>query len=210
MSNPDIGPETPQERAEARALRRRWISIGEAVAVAGVVIAGLGFWNSYQERQDAAAERAATRAAEAGAKAEEAAALRRVRLVTGTVDARGLELAAQEGCALQSTDIRFPAAMGVATRSTVVTHRIEAEWIAAPLLKATDGGADRQEGRLPILIAATCAAADGDHRETAIYDLLWKTEPGGVLSGRSLRLRGLVRRERGGDARRLDALWKGV
>ena len=202
--------ESPQERAEARALRRRWISIGEAVAVAGVVIAALGFWNSYQERQDAASERAATRAAEAGAKAEQASALRRVRLVTGAVDARGIDLAAQEGCALQSTELRFPVALGVPARSTVVTHRIEADWVAAPLLKATDGGADRQEGRLPVLIAATCTAADGDHRETAIYDLLWKTEPGGVLSGRSLRLRGLVRRESGGDAKRLDAMWKGV
>lgn len=203
-------PETPQERAEARALRRRWITIGEAVAVAGVVIAGLGFWNSYQERQDAAAERAVERRAEGAAKAEQAKALSRVRLVTGEVDARGIALAAQEGCALQSTDLRFPAALGVPTRSTVVTHRIEADWVAAPLLKATDGGDDRQEGRLPVLIAATCAGADGDHAETAIYDLLWRTEPGGVLSGRALRLRGLVRREGGGDAKRLDALWKGV
>lgn len=203
-------PETPQERAEARALRRRWISIGEAVAVAGVVIAGLGFWNNYSERQDAAAERAIERKTAEQGKAEQAAALRRVRLVTSEVDNKGIVLAAPEGCALQSTEIRFPAALGVENRSTVVTHRIEADWLAAPLLKATDGGADRREGRLPVLIAATCTSTDGDHAETAIYDLLWRTEPGGLLSGRALRLRGLVRRESGGDAGRLNALWKGV
>ena len=203
-------PETPQERAEARALRRRWISIGEAVAVAGVVIAALGFWNNYSERQDAAAERAIERQAAAKGKAEEMAALKRVRLVTSAVDGKGITIAAPEGCALQSTEIRFPAALGVDSRSTVVTHRIEAEWVAAPLLKATDGGPDRREGRLPVLIAATCTGADGDHNETAIYDLLWRTEPGGVLSGRALRLRGLVRREAGGDAKRLDTLWKSV
>lgn len=210
MSERGGSGETPQERAEARAIRRRWISIGEAVAVAGVVIAGLGFWNSYQERQDAAAERTVARQAEAADKAAQAKARERVRLVTTTVDANGIGFAAQEGCALQSSDIRFPAALGGGAQSTVLTHRIEAEWLAAPLLKLTDGGADRQEGRLPVLIAATCTGADGDHRETAIYDLLWRTEPGGVLRGRALRLRGLVRREGGGDARRLDAMWKGV
>lgn len=206
MSN----PETPQERAEARALRRRWISIGEAVAVAGVVIAGLGFWNSYSERQDAAAERAVERRAEAAEKAEAAKARGRVRLVTTGVDAKGVDIAAQAGCALQSTDIRFPAALGASAQSTVLTHRIEADWLAAPLLKLTDGGADRQDGRMPVLIAAACTGTDGDHAETAIYDILWRIEPGGMLSGRKLTLRGLVRREGGGDGKRLDALWKGV
>lgn len=202
--------ETPQERAEARALRRRWITIGEAVAVAGVVIAGLGFWNSYQERQDAAAERAATRQAEGATKAGEAAARRRVRLVANAADGKGIGIAAQEGCALQSTEISFPPRLGASPRSTVITHRIEAEWVADPLLKLTDGGDDRQEGRLPVLIAATCASADGDHAESAIYDLLWCTEPGGLLSGRMLRLRGLIRRQDAaeGGAKRLDALWK--
>lgn len=203
-------PEAQQERAEARALRRRWISIGEAVAVAGVVIAGLGFWNSYSERQDAAAERAVERRAEAADKAEAAKARGRVRLVTTGVDAKGVDIAAQTGCALQSTDVRFPTALGADAQSTVLTHRIEADWLSAPLLKLTDGGADRQDGRLPVLIAATCTGADGDHAETAVYDLLWRTEPGSVLSGRKLTLRGLVRREGGGDLKRLDALWKGI
>ena len=54
------------------------------------------------------------------------------------------------------------------------------------------------------------AADDGDRAESAIYDILWETEPG--LLGRSLKLRGLVRRAgvSGDGQRRLDNLWKGV
>lgn len=202
-----MSEETPAEAAEARAIRRRWITIGEAVAVAGVVIAGLGFWNSYQDRRDAALEKQVARQAEA---AEKSAARHRVTLVTTAADRDGIEFKAQSGCALQATTIAFPTALGTAERNTVVTHRIEAEWVAAPMLKLTDGGADRREGRLPVLIDATCIDESGERSETAIYDLLWRTEPGGVIAGRSFTLRGLVRRQSGGDQRRLDAVWKGV
>lgn len=202
-----MSDETPAEKAETRAIRRRWISIGEAVAVAGVVIAGLTFWTGYSERQDAAEEKQAERKAEV---AEKSAARHRVPIVTAAVDKGGIDMSAGEGCPLQSTEIRFPAALGVEPRNTVVTHRIEADWIAGRLLKLTDGGADRREGRLPVVIAATCNAEDGERSETATYDLLWRTEPGGLLSGREFRLRGLVRRQSGGDQRRLDTLWKGM
>ncbi|MFD1787189.1 hypothetical protein ACFSC3_06370 [Sphingomonas floccifaciens] len=195
--------ETPAEKAESRAIRRRWISIGEAVAVAGVVIAGLTFWSGYEDRQDAAADKAATRA-------EKSAERRRVPLTTAATDKRGVEFRGPADCPLASTDIRFPSALGVATQTTVATHRIDADWIARPMRKLTDGGADRRDGRIPILVTATCTADDGDRSETAIYDLLWRTEPGGLIGGRSFTLRGMVRRAAGGDQTRLDSLWKGV
>ncbi|WP_294301939.1 hypothetical protein [uncultured Sphingomonas sp.] len=192
--------ETPAEKAETRAIRRRWISIGEAVAVVGVVIAGLTFWSGYQDRQDAAADKAATRA-------EQSAQRHRVPLTTASVDKRGIELRSAADCPLSSTDIRFPSALGVGQQTTVATHLIEADWLARPMLRLTDGGADRREGRVPVLITATCTTDDGDRSEIAIYDLLWKTEPGGLLGGRSFALRGLVRRQSGGDQRTIDWLW---
>jgi len=202
-----MSDDSPAERAETRAIRRRWISIGEAVAVAGVVIAGLTFWSGYQDRRDASAEKAATRASEAS---EKTASRHRVTLVTSSMDKDGIVFAAGSGCTLQTTDVAFPTALGVGERNTVVTHRIEADWIARPMLKLTDGGADRREGRVPVLISATCTDEDGERSETATYDLLWRTEPGGLIGGRSFTLRGLVRRAAGGDQRRLDASWKGV
>lgn len=195
-----MSDETPAEKAETRAIRRRWISIGEAVAVAGVVIAGLTFWSGYQDRQDAAAEKAAT-------KAEQSAQRHRVPLTTASVDARGVTFRGPADCPLESADIRFPTALNVATQTTVATHLIAADWLAKPMLKLTDGGADRREGRVPVLIAATCTAEDGERSETAIYDLLWRTEPGGLIGGRSFTVRGLIRRQSGGDGRKLDALW---
>ncbi|WP_326524474.1 hypothetical protein [Sphingomonas sp.] len=199
--------DSPAEKAEAKAIRRRWITIGEGVAVAGVLIAGLTFWSGYQDRRDAAEDREFTRRAEA---AEQGAARHRVTIVAVAADRDGIEFKAQAGCALQMSRIAFPSALGVEPQDTVITHRIEADWIAKRMLKLTDGGADRRDGRLPVLIEAGCTAVDGDRDETAIYDLLWRTGPGGIFGGRSFTLRGLIRRQSGGDQRRLDALWTGV
>lgn len=160
-----MSDETPAEKAESRAIRGRWISIGEAVAVAGVVIAALTFWTGYQDRRDAAAHKAAT-------KAERFAQRQRVPLTTTSADRGDIEFRGPADCPLQATEIRFPAALGVETQTTVTTHRIEADWLAGPMLKVTDGGADRRDGRVPVLIAATCTTNDGDRREVAIYDLV--------------------------------------
>ncbi len=198
-----MSDDTPAEKAETRAIRRRWISIGELVAIAGVVIAAMTFFSGYQDRQDAAAEKAEVRA-------QKAAQRHRVPLTATVADRSGLDLTGPDGCPLQSADISFPAALGTGTKTTAAPARIAADWIAAPMLKLTDGGADRRDGRIPVLIAATCTADDGDRSETATYDLLWRTAPGGLLGGRSFTLTGLVRRQSGGDQRRIDGLWKGV
>lgn len=201
---PSEQAESPAEKAEKRAIRRRWLTIGELVAVAGVVIAGLTLWNGWSERRDAAATHAAEQAA---AKAEAAATRRRIGLIATDKGGDALAFKGVE-CALQATDIRFPKALGVEPQFTVTVHEIQAEWMSKSLLKLTDGGADRRRGRLPILIDSRCEGAGGARRESAIYDLVWETEPG--LFGRSLKLRGLVLREdeagRNGQAR-LDALW---
>jgi hypothetical protein len=85
--------------------------------------------------------------------------------------------------------------------------RIEADWFRAALLKATDGGRDDAEGRLPVLVTAYWWDADVKRSDRAIYDVAWRTKGGGMLQGRSLDLTGLVLRERGGSQARLDALW---
>lgn len=210
MSEETPAPEPPTaaERAEQRAIRRRWITIGELVAVAGLVIAALTFWNSWEERKDAAAERQTEKMAD---QAKAKAKSHRVSLIATGADSKGIDFKAQDGCALQSTDIRFPKELGVSPKTTAITHRIEADWVSGSLLRMTDGGADKQEGRLPVLIEARCTDEDGDRSEAAIYDVLWRTEPGGIIGigGRSLRLGGLIRRQSvSGDGQpTLDAAW---
>ncbi|HEU0066009.1 MAG TPA: hypothetical protein VFQ57_02085 [Sphingomonas sp.] len=194
--------DTPEARAEARAIRRRWISIGELVAVVGVIIAALTLWNSWHERRDAEHVRRDERRA---AREADAAQRRQVGLIA--TDAGGDTLGFKAvACELQASDVTFPKALGVAPKFTAASHAIRADWFAKPLLTLTDGGADTREGMLPILIKSRCIGGDGPRAETAIYDIAWRTEPR-VLRGRTVKLRGLVLHEQGGTAARLDALW---
>lgn len=192
-------------KAEAAATRRRWITLGEIVAVTAVVISGLTFWNSWSERQDAAAERAAERAAEKSEKAASSAVL-----LTGTPEDDGETLALSDPAhRIQQVEVRFPKALGVSPQTSVLEPQIEAEWIAARMLELTDGGADRRDGRLPVAITASYWDANVQRTSTAIYDLVWRTEPR-TLQGRVFKLRGVILRERvkGDGQARIDAMWK--
>ena len=56
--------ETPAEKAEAAAIRRRWITLGEIVAVAGLIISALALYLSYADRRADEAERQREKASE--------------------------------------------------------------------------------------------------------------------------------------------------
>lgn len=204
MTNTPTEPAPAETTAEAVAIRRRWVSLGEAVAVAGVIIGALTLWNSFEERRDAREIRAEERAT---AREAARAAARRTGLIATGADGRTITFKGVD-CALQSTEVRFPKALGVPPQETVTVHAIEAGWFSRPLLKLTDGGPDRRQGRLPVLIDSLCTGPDGNRRETAIYDIAWRIEP--QLFGRAIKLRGMTMREaaasNGGQAR-LDALW---
>jgi hypothetical protein len=189
---------SPAERREAAATRRRWVTLAEVVAVAGVVIAALTLWNSWSERRDAAAEKAAAQSTEARERG-------RVEL-TATVEDGGRRLRlTDDKRVLTDLVVRFPAALGVAAQRPA-EMAIDADWVAAPLLKLTDGGADERSGRLPVLVAVSYLDGDATRVATGLYDLVWKTE-GHMLRGRSLTLEGLRLRRRGGNQQALDAAW---
>ncbi|MGN5374094.1 hypothetical protein [Sphingomonas hankookensis] len=189
------------EAEEARAERRRWITLAEGVAVAGVVIGGLTLWNNVSERRTADAERAAERASSAKARAALA--------IVATPDGGGerLVLSAPDR-RIERIEVTFPPVLKVAPQSAVGDVAIAADWIRAPVLAITDGGADAIEGRLPVAITATWWDGDRQRQSGAIYDLVFATH-GRLVGGRSLALKALARREAatGGVARRLDTLW---
>lgn len=186
---------------EARAKRRRWITLAEGVAVAGVVIGGLTLWNNVSERRTADADRAAASASAERAKAALA--------IVATPDGGGerLVLSAADR-RIERIAVTFPPALKVADRSAVGDTAIDAGWVRAPLLAVTDGGADDLEGRLPVAITATWFEGDTERHSSAIYDLVFATG-GRMIGGRSLKLKALARREAatGGVGRRLDTLW---
>lgn len=191
--------ESREERQEAAKTRRRWLTLAEMVAVAGVLIAALGLWATWSDRRDDEAEKQASAAAAAG---------ERARLdLTGTVEDGGRRVVLKdERHDIADARFVFPPALGVEPQHPQGDPAIEADWVAQPLLKLTDGGADERVGRLPVL--ATIRYWDGSaaRTATATYELIWRTE-GRFLKGRSLRLEGIKLRRRGGSAADLDRLW---
>ncbi|MEG3122522.1 hypothetical protein [Sphingomonas sp. GB1N7] len=196
--NPSVETVAQQavDRAEAAATRRRWVSLAELVGVAGLVIAALGLWMTWSDRR-----------ADVNAKQAERATEAKVRTLvmlkaSGNGDKLTLSDAAHD---VQSIDVTFPKALGIAALSDV-DPKIEANWFSRALLDLTDGGPDKREGRLPVLIAAHYWDGDVERKDSAIYDVTWKTE-GRFLAGRALKVEGLKLRERTGSAARLDAIW---
>lgn len=200
---PPSGIDTAAERAvakaEAAATRRRWLTLAELLAIAGVAIAALTLWTNWSDRRDEDAARKAEQA-------EQAHAAAIVSLVATPIDS-GAALALKDPAhRIQSMNFTFPADLGLPARAAVVDTRIDAHWFADKILALTDGGPDEAEGRLPVLITSDYWNADQHRTDTAIYDIVWRIE-GRLLRGRSLRLKGLVLRERTDSRARLNALW---
>lgn len=213
-SPPDLPSQTPAEaQAEARAaesaaIRRRWITLGEVLAVIAVVISGLTLWNSWSERSDSRAAQSAD-AQRANARA--------ATLVLVAADAGKHSLALKPASteqSVQSQTILFPTALGAAPAQTTGEPRIEAGWFEHALEKAREAAKlpddSRGDERLPVAIV-TRFLVDGDpHEDVALYDIGY-TISGRLLGGHSVSLRGLsfvARVKRGAAQARADARWK--
>ena len=174
--------------------RRRWLNLAEFVGVAGLIIAGLGLWNSWSDREQAGAEKASVIAQHS-----------RLDLRATVADGRRVTLIDREH-ELIDVVVAFPSALSVGVKRPA-TATIDREWFEDSLLKATDGGADAREGRLPVLITASYLDDDTRRSASAIVEIVWRTQ-GRVIGGRSLRIEAARLRERGGSQGRIDALWK--
>ena len=190
--------ETPAEKAEARAIRRRWLTIGELVAVAGVIIAGVSLWLSWADKRSNESEKSI--AARKAAAAETRLDLR------ASVGEGGRQVTLTDPAhEILDTAVAFPKALGVSAQAPVLP-RIESSWFSGPVLAATDKGADEREGRLPVLVTVSYRAGDAIRKDRAIVELVWRTS-GRMLAGRELRIEAARIRERGGDQARIDVLW---
>lgn len=185
------------ETADQARTRRRWITLAELVAVAGVVIAALTLYLNVSDRH-------ADQAARAAAAQKDAQAASRVEL-TGTVDGDAIALKDPRHD-ITDTTILFPKALGVG-RQSPVEPRIDAEIFRKPLLKLTDGGPDAQTGRLPVLITTRYWDGDATRSARGLYDVIWRTH-GRRLFGRALTLEGFRLRQTGGDVAALERAWK--
>ncbi len=191
--------ETPAERKEAAATRRRWVSLAEVLGVTGALIAALTLWINWSDRR-------ADQADKARAQVSEQRAQSRVALSAEVQDGGKALLLKDERHEIQDAVVSFPKALGIAAQHPPADPLIEVSAFETVLLKLTDGGADARTGRLPVLL--TIRYLDGETARTTsgIYDLLWKTE-GRMLRGRDLRMTGMKVRQVRGTQAQLDAIW---
>lgn len=192
------GRETPDQ---ART-RRRWITLAELVAVAGMLIAALTLYLNWSDRRAERAEKVQETASETKAKA-------RVML-TGTVQDGGDTLALADAAhQISAAEVRFPAGLGVPAQDAMPGPAIHAGWFERALVAATDKAADKTQGRLPVLVTVKWWDGDTERSDTARYDILWRTH-GRVLQGRKLELAGFTLAERVGTAAALEKAWAKV
>lgn len=195
--------QTPEERKEAAAIRRRWITLGEILAVIGVLISGLALWNSWSERSAAEKERAAEKAQQAD--------VSRTLLLKPGGGGKSLSLAAHDpDQAIQGQTLIFPSALAVGAFETT-EPRIEAEWVKRAVKKAQ--GKDekvRGDARIPVAITTRFVADGRSFTDAALYDVGYKQSGGGLFDGSEVELKGLSLIERTPAAKaqeRLDVLW---
>lgn len=195
-----MSTETPTERREAAATRRRWVTLAEVVAVAGVLIAALTLWTNWSDHRANEADKIA---------AQSSAARERTKIDLSAIvqDGGNTLLLKDARHDLQDVTITFPRALGVSPQRPPAEPVIDKSWFSKPLLKLTDGGADNRAGRLPVLVSVQYFDGDTTRSASGIYEVIWKTEAGLPLMGRSLKLEGLRVRQRGGDQAKLDAIW---
>lgn len=210
MPDSDKPPVPTREETEAASVRRRWITLAEVLGVIAVLISGLTFWNSYRQRTSEEADKAAARS--------EAAAEAQILLLRATPDREGRVLtlaSAGSGQTIQNQNIAFPGPLGVAAIDTLIEPRIEAGWFEQKLLRAREAGGrhdeNRGDERVPVAITTVFFSGGAMRRDSAIYDIGYRVEGGGLFGSHKLRMRGISRVEtvtpRTLQAR-LDAIWR--
>ena len=205
--------QSAEEKREAAAIRRRWITLGEILAVVAVVISGLTFWNSYRERTTTEADRAAEKAREVAAQAKQASLNQRITLRATPADGgKRLMLAPLDrDQAIQNISIAFPSALEAEAVDSIIQPRIEASWLEdaarAARKNRETASADR---RLPIAVTTRFVSGGETYTDTTLYDVGYRLDSG-LLGGTDVELRGLSQIERAEASTaqaRLDAIWK--
>ena len=131
--------EAPETPAEAKARRRRWLTLAEIATVVTLVISAATFWDNHQQREEERAEKAAA-----------AKPVVAPLLLTAKPEDEGsrLVLTANRDRIIQSQTISFPTALDVSPVDIVGNARIEADWFAGGLRDAL--GDKRVRGRVPV------------------------------------------------------------
>ena len=169
------------EQTEAQKKSRlRWITLGEAVAIAALVISAAGLWLSWKTTGE---DKGPTEVVEK--KVSVSLALR------GKTEDDGRVLAitpVESDHALQSLDVTV-------ARSSAIEAGSDGELSASDLESALGDKAEDGKGthRIRVRIATKYVEAGTDKTATGSYVISYRWEGGGLLGGRSLRFAGFTR-----------------
>jgi hypothetical protein len=168
-----------KESPEARS-RRRWINLGELIALAALIVSAVGVWIAWKNSsQDKPTEVVEQRSAVPLA-------------LRGTADDDGRTLTimpADPSHALQSLKITIKGASPIDVGSD---GRLSASDVESAL-RGREKEAKDVTHSVPVRIDARYVEAGTDRRGGGSYVLRYKWEGGGLFGGRSLHLVGLAR-----------------
>jgi hypothetical protein len=185
-------------KAEAAATRRRWINLGEFVAVVGLIIAGVSLYLNYADRKADLADKQAEKTAETRDKARYE--------VKSSVRKNDVIISADDRHQLGDVTVTFPSALGL-SEQTSSTQTIPIDWYESGLRKAIDGDPHTQTGKLPILLTVNYFDGDTPMKTTGVFDIVWRTSNRIPPLSRELKIVAMKRHESGGSQKRIDQLW---
>jgi len=160
-----------------RRSRLRWVTLGEAIAIAALILSGLGLWREWHKPDDKPL------VVEKGRSTIPLALRGRVQ-----DDGRSIEIAPiEDSHALESLMI----AVAGTNIDLGSEGRLSASDVEDALGKVDKGAKGRQ--RLGVRITAKYVEAGADKSATGSYTISYKWEGGGLLGGKSLRFAGFTR-----------------
>jgi hypothetical protein len=156
---------------------RRWITFGEFIGVAALIVSALGLYISWRSTEDDTPTRIV----------EQKLAIPLTLRATADRDGRALVLAPVEsGHALDSLTITIAGSPPIEVGSD---GRLSASDVQTAFKDSDRKGA----GKVPVRIAARYVELGADRRGGGAYVLRYRWEGGGLFGGRSLRLVSLAR-----------------
>ena len=165
----------PTETESQRRARLRWVTLGEAIAIAALILSGLGLWHEWNKR-------------DAGPKVviEKPTSIPLTLRGRAGDDGRRLEIApVEDGHALQS--------LTITAAGSTIEHGSDGELSARAFEDALGKQAEDGKGRhrARVRIESRYVEAGADKAAAGNYLLSYRWEGGGLLGGRSLRLTGM-------------------
>ena len=169
-----------QETEAQRKARLRWVTLGEAIAIAALIISAAGLWLSWRTSGD---DKGPTEVVE-----KRQAVPLALRGKTEN-DGRVLTITPVENShALQSLDVIVAGASAIEAGS-------DGQLVASDLESALGDKAEDSKGthRVRVRIASKYVEAGADKSATGSSGISYRWEGGGLLGGRSLRFSGFTR-----------------